>query len=109
MKRFAGLEKWSTKGLDPQVARIFERLKEMKLAVTVDGDWIDRESGLQMHKNHLRCILKNEYRTHGGERTGRDLDKFVDGLLEGCRRAAVHVFEKGSAISTEIELHDQYL
>ena len=75
---------------------IRERLTIYDLAVRADGELVDIISGNVMKKNHVRLMIKNDYRDSGKTGlTGRALDAVINFMLGCVRKSAMEAISEG--------------
>ena len=64
-----------------------EKIKSFGVALSLTGDYIDRETLKCLHKNHIKCLLKNEYKNAKRPLTGKALDIIIDKFLSALVKA----------------------
>jgi len=90
---------------------LFDRVRELGLAVLENGDWVDLLSQSLVRRNHLRCMLRREYLALWPDRTGKmanhAADVFINEVVRGVRQHLASGKKSGKRITLEIS--DDYL
>jgi hypothetical protein len=106
------LERWKYDGLYPMSRWVLEKLASWKMLVLENGEMADPETGKRLRKNHLRCMLKAEYkRENKTEHSGKQLELWIDRVLDAIAYANSRAIaeRKHAASKTEIMISDDYL
>lgn len=105
-----GLKGIRTEGLREDFRDLADCLVRLPLALNIDGVWYDRETGKMIRQNHVKCILRNDYKSRYGKLSGSRLDKHIDSLLNGALRATVDlVKQKRTDKITMLDVVEEYI
>ena len=105
MQQAFDTQKFSGRGLGYQYAQeLWRMFQRYNLFVSLDGRFFDKETKMQLHANHVKCLLRNDYlKQEDPELRGAQLSDILDRFLDGVRRA-VRVY--GEFNPDEIQLVD---
>jgi len=85
--------------------------KKYYLFITDDGEFVDSVTKKKLNKNHVRCMLRNDYLNSGhGQLSGSMLCAIIDRYLLGVMKAAKTLTDAGDSMYTgEMEVMEDFL
>ena len=84
-----------TRGMHGEFLSLVECLIGLGLAVDIDGQWYDMETGKRLRENHVKCMVRKDYQRHGGGLSGSVLTRHIDALIRGSVRATNDLCNEG--------------
>lgn len=87
-------------------------LCDWKVALNIDGYWVDTFTSQRIHNNHLKTMIRRVYLENQRPLKGRALNIFIDGYLDSKHKASMYFYEQdpNNEIFVEIpKVKDTYL
>jgi hypothetical protein len=102
----------STDAIKNDIDFLDEVLCDWRVALNIDGFWVDTHTSKRIHNNHLRSMIRRVYLENKRPLKGKALDILIKGYLDSKYKAAMHFYthDPNNEIFVEIpEVKDTYL
>ena len=81
-QRVRSFNNWRTTNLHSDVDYFFQKLRELDIGMTIDGEFVDLTSGCKVRRNQVHCMIRRPYLEEGRTLNGKNLNLAIEKFFE---------------------------